>query len=123
MLSSVLAAGDGKLSKSLCGLLSAAAPGETIYRKKVQGLHIGFVPVVLHPSRQRREHQKSFYVIASGCPSIRWHNTPVQSAERVRGDASPTKLNCSILVLNLRNCVKGQLEKCNVFLTLSSVPE
>lgn len=123
VLASVLAAGDRKLSRSSCGLLSAAAPGERICRRKVQGLHVGFVLVALPPSRQRREHQKSFYVIASGCLSIQWHNTAVQSAERLRGNANPTKLNCSMLVLNLRNRVKGQLQKCNVFLTLSSVPE
>jgi len=123
VLSLVLAAKDTKLSKSLFGLLNAAAPGERMYRRKVQGLPIGFVLDALCPSRQRKEHQKSFYRTASGCPSVQRHNPAVQSAERVRGDAGPTGLNCSTLVLNLRNCVKEQLGKCNVFLTLSSVSE
>lgn len=69
LLSLVLAAGDRKLSKSSCGLLSAAAPDERIHRRKVQGLHIVFVLVVLHPSRQRRAPK----VILRNCFRLPFH--------------------------------------------------
>lgn len=59
VLSLVLAAGDRKLSKSLCGLLSAAALGKRIYRRKVQGLHIVFVLVAL---AGRGENTKSHFM-------------------------------------------------------------
>lgn len=97
MLSLVLAAGGRKFSKSLCGLLSAAAPDERIYRRKVQGLYTGFV-LVFCSSRQRESTKSKLrQLLQVACPYT--GITQQHSAEEVHGDATPTKPNCPLLML------------------------